>query len=96
MKSIILIAVFLALWCIYLNYSMGILKRENITLQGEKNALYETIKRYENAKTESDKTIKRLRDAVEQDKDNLDWYNKRIPHDVVAVLQKQYNDCRSN
>lgn len=99
MKIIIFVIVFLALWCFYLNYRVDILKKENDALQVEKNALNETvkgyeetIKGYENAKVESDKTIKKLRDAAEQDKKNLDWYNERVPYDVLDVVQKQYNN----
>lgn len=92
MKIIIFVVVFLALWCFYLNYRVDALKKENNALQGEKNALYETIKGYENAKVESDKTIKKLRDAAENDKNNLDWYNERVPYDVLDIMQKQYNN----
>lgn len=96
MRIIILIAVFLALWCIYLNYSIDILKKENITLQIEKNALSEVIKGYENAKMESDKTIKKLRAAAEKDKENLDWYNQPVAYDVLDIMQKQYNNHKAH
>lgn len=96
MKTIILISVFLALWCFYLNYSIDLLKKENISLQGEKNALSETIKGYKNAKVESDRTIKKLRAAAEKDKENLDWYNQRVPYDVLDIMQKQYDNNKTD
>ena len=93
---LIAFAVFLVIRCFYLNNAVDKLKKENTTLQGEKNALYETIKGYENAKVESDKTIKMLRDAAEQDKNNLYWYHQRVPADVLSVLQKRHNRDKAN
>ena len=95
-KIIICLAAFLALWAVCLNYRVNTLKKENIALQSEKNALLETIKDYENAKVESDKTIKMLRDTTKSNKENLDWYNQRVPADVLNVLQKRHNRNKAN
>lgn len=96
MKTMILLSVFLALWCFYLNCRIDLFKKENISLQGEKNALSEIIKGYENAKVESDRTIKKLRAATENNKENLDWYNQRVPYDVLDIMQKQYSNRKAD
>ena len=93
---LICLAIFLAVRCFYLDNVVDTLKKENTALQGEKNALLETIKGYENAKVESDKTIKELRNAANLAKENLDWYYQRVPADVLNVLQKRHNRNKTN
>ena len=72
------------------------LKKQNARLEAEKNNLSLLIKDYKNAQMEADKTIKTLRDAVKDNKENLDWYNDRVPYDVLDIMSKRYNGNKTN
>lgn len=96
MKYILIFAIAISVWCYYLNYRVDTLKKQNARLEAEKNSLSLVIKDYKNAQMEADKTIKTLRDAVEKNKENLDWYNDRVPYDVLDIMQKQYNGNKTN
>lgn len=91
-----IIAGFLALWCVYLNFKVDALKNENMALQTQKNALVKAIKDFENAKIESDKTIKMLREAANKSQANINWYNECVPDDVLNVLQKRHLARQAN
>lgn len=102
-KFLLVVGFFLSLWSLYLTYKADMLKNENIALQSEKNALLsekkaliKTIKNYEEAKIESDKTIKMLRNEAKKDKKALDWYNQPVPYSVLGILQKRNSRDKAN
>lgn len=96
MKYIVIACVFLALVSIFtIN---GYLERgkEIDRLKSEKNGLINIIEDYKNAEVETNKTINELRKVVENNKENYDWYNTPIPHDVLDVMRKRHNRNKTN
>ena len=96
MKYILIFAIAISIWCYYLNCRVDDLKKQNARLEAEKNSLSLLIKDYKNAQMEADKAIKTLRDAVKDNKENLDWYNDRVPYDILDIMSKRYNGNKTN
>lgn len=96
MKYIIIIAIILACgW--YLTFSRLVnAKKEITTLESEKTALTINIERYKNAEMEANKTISSLRQGANSSKESLDWYNTRLPDDMLVRLQERHNRNRAN
>lgn len=66
------------------------------SLRDEKNKLMDLLEEAQNAEMEANKSIKQLRKAIENSKDNLDWYNTPIPSDLLNVMQERHNRNRKN
>ena len=96
MKYIIIIAIILACgW--YLTFSRLVnAKKEITTLESEKTALTINIERYKNAEVEANKTISSLRKSANSSKESLDWYNTRLPDDMLVRMQERHNRNRAN
>lgn len=86
MKYILGLAVLMSVWCYYLNYRIDVLKKENTTLQAEKNSLCDTIREYKNAQVEANNEIKNLRKKISVDKTALDWYREPLPKNIYDVI----------
>lgn len=89
MKYVIIIAVFLALVCVYLNFRIDVLKNENIALQSEKNALISNIEEYKKNEVAANNEIKKLRNKISVDKTALYWYNSKLPDTIIDELHKR-------
>lgn len=89
MKYVIIIAVFLALVCVYLNFRVDVLKNKNITLQSEKKALISNIEEYKKNEVAANNEIKKLRNKISVDKTALDWYNSKLPDTIIDELHKR-------
>ena len=89
MKYVIIIAVFLALVCVYLNFRIDVLKNENIALQSEKKALISNIEEYKKNEVAANNEIKKLRNKISVDKTALDWYNSKLPDTIIDELHKR-------
>lgn len=87
MKYLIAIIVFLAIVCIYLNFRVDILKKENIRLESEKNALISNIKEYKKNEVAANNEIKKLRNKISVDKKALDWYREPLPKNIYDVIK---------
>lgn len=92
-RIIVVIAVFLGVGALYLNYRVDCLKKENITLENEKNGLKDRIKGYEdaiqkynNAQERAGKTIEKVRTIVRNVKSDCDCYHTALPNDVRRLL----------
>lgn len=96
MRYVMIAFVILCCICVYLNRRVDTLKEENARLESEKNNLSLMIKEYKNAQMEADKTIKKLRESIKDNQENLDWYNERVPYDVLDIMQKQYSNNKAN
>ena len=96
MKYLAIACVFLALVSIF--FARGFINRgkEIESLKGEKDNLISIIEGYKNAEVEANKSIKQLRKAIENSKDNMDWYNTPIPADLLNVMQERHNRNRKN
>lgn len=96
MKYLAIACVLLALVSIF--FARGFFNRgkEIESLKGEKDNLINIIEGYKNAEMEANKSIKQLRKALENSKDNLDWYNTPIPSDLLNVLQERHNRNRKD
>ena len=96
MKYIIIIAIILACgW--YLTFSRLVnAKKEITTLESEKTALTINIERYKNAEVEANKTISSLRKSASSSKESLDWYNTRLPDNMLVRMQERHNRNRAN
>lgn len=96
MKYLAIACVFLALVSIF--FARGFINRgkEIESLKGEKDNLINIIEDYKNAEVEANKSIKQLRKAIENSKDNLYWYNTPIPADLLNVMQERHNRNRKN
>ena len=96
MKYLTIACVFLALVSIF--FARGFINRgkEIESLKGEKDNLINIIEGYKNAEMEANKSIKQLRKALENSKDNLDWYNAPIPADLLGVMRERHNRNRKN
>lgn len=88
MKYLIAIAVFLGLWCVYLNCRVDTLKKENTSLKSENNTLKENIKEYKKDAVAANNEIKELRKKISVDKTALDWYNSKLPDAIIDELHK--------
>ena len=66
------------------------------SLRDEKNKLIGLLEEAQNAEVEANKSIKQLRKALENSKDNMDWYNTPIPADLLDVMQERHNRNRKN
>ena len=89
MKYVIIIAVFLALVCVYLNFRIDVLKNENIALQSEKKALISNIEEYKKNEVAANNEIKKLRNKISVDKTALYWYNSKLPDTIIDELHKR-------
>ena len=89
MKYVIIIAVFLALVCVYLNFRVDVLKNKNNTLQSEKKALISNIEEYKKNEVAANNEIKKLRNKISVDKTALDWYNSKLPDTIIDELHKR-------
>ena len=89
MKYVIIIAVFLALVCVYLNFRIDVLKNENIALQSEKKALISNIEEYKKNEVAANNEIKKLRNKISVDKTALYWYNSKLPDTIIDELLKR-------
>ena len=89
MKYVIIIAVFLALVCVYLNFRVDVLKNKNITLQSEKKALISNIEEYKKNEVAANNEIKKLRNKISVDKTALYWYNSKLPDTIIDELHKR-------
>lgn len=96
MKYLAIACVFLALVSVF--FARGFINRgkEIESLKGEKDNLINIIEGYKNAEMEANKSIKQLRKAIEDNKDNLDWYYQPIPFDLLNVMQERHNRNRKN
>ena len=96
MKYLAVTCVFLAI-CVIILFNLYTNSRNEInTLKNEKNVLETTIEEMKNAEMASNKTIKRLREAIADNKDDFDWYRHPIPLSVLNELQKQHNSRKTN
>lgn len=91
MKYIITLAVIIAVVSCFLYSRVITLEKEKTTLESEKTALLTTVERYKDAQMEANKTIKRLREISQVNKENLDWYNSLTPVEFVKFLQERHN-----
>ena len=89
MKYVIIIAVFLALVCVYLKFRIDVLKNENIALQSEKKALISNIEEYKKNEVAANNEIKKLRNKISVDKTALYWYNSKLPDTIIDELHKR-------
>jgi cell division protein FtsB len=89
MKYLIAVIVFLAFVCVYLNFRVDILKKENIRLESEKNALISNIKEYKKNEVAANNEIKKLRNKISVDKKALNWYNSKLPDTIINELHKR-------
>ena len=93
MKYILGLAAILALVCVYLNFRVDVLKKENSTLISEKKELIAEIERRENDIVEISKRKRELEKTILDDKSGFDW-SYRIGNSVpVRELQKQCLSC---
>ena len=74
----------------------GDAKKEITTLESEKTALTINIERYKNAEVEANKTISSLRKSANSSKESLDWYNTRLPDNMLVRMQERHNRNRAN
>lgn len=94
-RIIVVIAVFLGVETLYLNYRVDCLKKENITLENEKNGLKDKIKGYEDAIQEynvaqerAGEKIEKVRTIVRNIKSDCDCYNTLLPDGVRKILRE--------
>lgn len=88
MRYLIAIIVFLALVCVYLNFRVDILKKENTRLESENNTFISNIKEYKKDAMAANNEIKEHRKKISVDKMALDWYNSKLPDAIVDELHK--------
>ena len=88
-KYLIAVIVFLALVCVYLNFSVDVLNEQNKALQSEKKALISNIEEYKKNEVAANNEIKKLRNKISVDKTALDWYNSKLPDTIIDELHKR-------
>ena len=91
MKYIVGMCVILAVLVLLCLWRIDYLSEKNNVLETEKTALLTTVERYKDAQVEANKTIKRLREISQNDKNNFDWYNSRVPNEFIKLLQERHN-----
>ena len=96
MKILIGILIFAVAWGVIQSYRLDNAQKSISSLESEKTALIVNIERYKNAEVEANKTISSLRKSANSSKESLDWYNTRLPADVLVRLQERHNRNRTN
>ena len=86
----------MTVWLCFINLQLTNAKNKITSLEAEKNVLELTVRRVKNAEVEANKTISSLRKSANSSKESLDWYNTRLPDDMLNVLQERHNRNRAN
>ena len=96
MKYLAIACGILALVCVLIFKGYVNRGKEITALENDKDKLINTIKEYQNAEMEANKSIKQLRETLKSNQANMDWYRQPLPVDVLNVLQERHNRNRKD
>lgn len=93
MKIISAIVVFLAIACVYLNFRVDMLKKENTRLETANNALQLNSERLVKNENEYRIQIKTLQEEIKKDKSGFDWGYNLANNPVRLRVSKECLSC---
>lgn len=93
MKIICVIVVFLAIACVYLNFRVDVLKKENSRLETYNNALQLNSERLVNNEKEYRTQIKTLKEEIAKDKSGFNWHYNLANNPVRIRVSKECLSC---
>lgn len=93
MKIISAIIVFLALVCVYLNFRVDVLKKENARLETANNALQLNSERLVKNEQKYRIQVKTLQAEIKQDKSGFDWGYNLANNPVRLLTSKECLSC---
>lgn len=87
------IVVFLAIACVYLNFRVDVLKKENTRLETYNNALQLNSERLVKNENEYRIQVKTLKEEIAKDKSGFDWGYNLANNPVRLLVSKECLSC---